>query len=148
MDTPINGTLINNSSLLQDDTTYYAKSIDTVTGCESIQRLAVTVDLFRCNIIAYNLVSINGDPLNDKLTFEDISYFPDNSLKIYNRYGKLVWETTGYNNTNNAFKGKANVSGVYMNDSSLPAGTYFYILVYNNTYVGKQAELTGYLQVE
>jgi gliding motility-associated-like protein len=146
MDTPINGTLINNSSLLQDDTTYYAKSIDTVTGCESIQRLAVTVDLFRCNIIAYNLVSINGDPLNDKLTFEDISYFPDNSLKIYNRYGKLVWETTGYNNTNNAFKGKANVSGVYMNDSSLPAGTYFYILktVDEN---GKVQDYKGFIQV-
>jgi gliding motility-associated-like protein len=147
MDSPTNGTLINNSTLLQDNTIYYAKSIDTTTGCESIQRLAVTVDLFRCNIIAFNLVNTNGDPLNDKLSFEEISYFPDNSVKIYNRYGKLVWETTGYNNTTNAFKGKANVS-VYMNDSFLPAGTYYYILVYNNTYREKESELTGYLQIE
>jgi gliding motility-associated-like protein len=147
MDSPTNGSLLNNTTLLQDNTTYYAKSIDTTTGCESIQRLAVNVDLFRCNIIAFNLVSTNGDPLNDKLSFEEISYFPDNSVKIYNRYGKLVWETTGYNNTTNAFKGKANVS-VYMNDSFLPAGTYYYILVYNNTYREKESELTGYLQIE
>jgi hypothetical protein len=148
IDSPTNGTIMNNTALLQDNTTYYATSIDTTTGCESIQRLAVTVDLFRCNIIAYNLVSINEDPLNDKLTFEDISYFPDNSVKIYNRYGKLVWETIGYNNSTNAFKGKANVPGVYMNDSFLPAGTYYYILVYNNTYRDKQSEITGYLQIE
>lgn len=143
-----NGMTIDNATLLQDNTTYYATTIDAATGCESLQRLAVKVDLFKCNITAYNLITINGNSLNDQLTFDDISYFPDNSVKIYNRYGKLVWETTGYNNTTNAFKGKANVSNVYMKDSFLPAGTYFYILVYNNTYTGKQTELTGYLQID
>lgn len=143
-----NGMIIDNATLLQDNTTYFATTLDAATGCESLQRLAVKVDLFKCNITAYNLITINGNSLNDQLTFEDISYFPDNSVKIYNRYGKLVWETTGYNNTTNAFKGKANVSGVYMKDSFLPAGTYFYILVYNNTYTGKQTELTGYIQID
>lgn len=143
-----NGMTIDNATLLQDNTTYYATTIDAATGCESLQRLAVKVDLFKCNITAYNLITINGNSLNDQLTFDDISYFPDNSVKIYNRYGKLVWETTGYNNTTNAFKGKAKVSNVYMKDSFLPAGTYFYILVYNNTYTGKQTELTGYLQID
>ena len=32
--------------------------------------------------------------------------------------------------------------------SFLPAGTYFFILVYNNTFIGKQTELTGYLQID
>jgi hypothetical protein len=143
-----NGMAIDKTTLLQDNTTYYATTLDAATGCESLQRLAVKVDLFKCDITAYNLITINGNSLNDQLTFEDISYFPDNSVKIYNRYGKLVWETTGYDNTNNAFKGKANVSGVYMKDSFLPAGTYFFILVYNNTYINKQTELTGYLQID
>jgi hypothetical protein len=143
-----NGMPINKTTLLQDNTSYYATTLDAATGCESLQRLAVKVDLFKCNITAYNLITINGNSLNDQLTFEDISYFPDNSVKIYNRYGKLVWETTGYDNTNNAFKGKANVSGVYMKDSFLPAGTYFFIIVYNNTYLNKQTELTGYLQID
>lgn len=143
-----NGMIIDNATLLQDNTTYFATTLDTATGCESIQRLAVKVDLFKCNITPFNLITINGNSLNDQLTFDDISYFPDNSVKIYNRYGKLVWETTGYDNTTNAFKGKANVSGVYMKDSFLPAGTYFYILLYNNTYTGKQTELTGYLQID
>lgn len=143
-----NGMIIDNATLLQDNTTYFATTLDAATGCESLQRFAVKADLFKCNITAYNLITINGNSLNDQLTFDDISYFPDNSVKIYNRYGKLVWETTGYNNTTNAFKGKANVSNVYMKDSFLPAGTYFYILVYNNTYTGKQTELTGYLQID
>lgn len=142
------GIIIDNATLLQDNTTYFATTLDTATGCESIQRLAVKVDLFKCNITAYNLITINGNSLNDQLTFEDISYFPDNLVKIYNRYGKLVWETSGYDNTNNAFKGKANVSGVFMKDSFLPAGTYFYILEYKNMYIGKQTELTGYLQID
>ncbi len=148
LDAATNGTVVNNTSLLQDNTTYYATSIDTTTGCQSMQRLSVAVDLFKCNITPFNLITINGNSLNDQLTFEDISYFPDNSVKIYNRYGKLVWETTGYNNTTDAFKGKANVSGVYMKDSFLPAGTYFFILVYNNTFISKQTELTGYLQID
>ena len=143
-----NGMTIDNATLLQDNTTYYATTIDAATGCESLQRLAVKVDLFKCNITAYNLITINGNSLNDQLTFDDISYFPDNSVKIYNRYGKLVWETIGYNNTTNAFKGKANVSGVYMKENFLPAGTYFFILVYNNTFISKQTELTGYLQID
>ncbi|BDB52412.1 LamG-like jellyroll fold domain-containing protein [Flavobacterium ammonificans] len=143
-----NGMTIDNATLLQDNTTYYATTIDAATGCESLQRLAVKVDLFKCNITAYNLITINGNSLNDQLTFDDISYFQDNSVKIYNRYGKLVWETSGYDNMSNAFKGKANVSGVYMKDSFLPSGTYFFILVYNNTFVDKQTELTGYLQID
>jgi hypothetical protein len=63
---------------------------------------------------------------------DDISYFPNNSIQIFNRYGRLVWETKEYNNTTNAFKGKANVPVLFQKEENLPDGTYFYILKYFN----------------
>jgi hypothetical protein len=31
--------------------------------------------------------------------------YPENTVEIYNRWGVLVFETTGYNNVTNAFNG-------------------------------------------
>lgn len=142
-----NGNLLNDTTLLQNNTTYYATTIDNASGCESTQRLAVTVDLFKCDLIVFNAVKINATPMSDRLFVDDISYFTDNNMKIFNRYGKLVWETNGYNNDTNAFQGKANVSSFLTNDSYLPDGTYFYILSYYNPIDFVQKVKNGYLQI-
>lgn len=144
---PVNGNLLNNTTLLQDNNTYYAASIDTVSGCESSDRLAVTITLLKCDLIVYNSVKINASPMSDRLFVDDISYFTDNNMKIYNRYGKLVWETNGYNNETNVFKGEANVASLQMNNSYLPNGTYFYILSYYNFIDSLQKVKKGYLQI-
>ena len=85
--------------------------------------------------------------MSDRLYIDDISNFPNNSIKIFNRYGRLVWETKEYNNTTNVFKGKANVSVLFQKEEQLPVGTYFYILNYFNFIDGKQKEKNGYLQL-
>ncbi len=144
---PVNGNLLNNTTLLQDNNTYYAASIDTVSGCESSDRLAVTITLLKCDLIVFNSVKINASPMSDRLFVDDISYFTDNNMKIYNRYGKLVWETNGYNNETNVFKGEANVASLQMNNSYLPNGTYFYILSYYNFIDSLQKVKKGYLQI-
>lgn len=144
---PVNGNLLNNTILLQDNNTYYAASIDTVSGCESSDRLAVTITLLKCDLIVFNSVKINASPMSDRLFVDDISYFTDNNMKIYNRYGKLVWETNGYNNETNIFKGEANVASLQMNNSYLPNGTYFYILSYYNFIDSLQKVKKGYLQI-
>jgi len=142
-----NGDLVNESQPLQDKITYFATIIDKASGCESPQRIAVTPELIKCELLVFNAVKRNASTMNDRLYIDDISYFPNNSIQIFNRYGRLVWETKEYNNTTNAFKGKANVSVLFQKEEQLPAGTYFYILNYFNFIDGKQKEKNGYLQL-
>ena len=52
--------------------------------------------------------------------------YTNNVVKIYNRWGNLVYEITGYNNADKAWTGEANVST--LGDSTVPDGTYFYVI--------------------
>lgn len=76
-------------------------------------------------------ISPNGDDKNDVLIIENINYYPNNKLQVFNRWGNLVYEKDGYIND---WDGSANVSKgvniIFQGDGSqpLPSGTYFYIL--------------------
>jgi hypothetical protein len=125
--------------------TYFASQ--TIDGCESVQRLEKNVDIINCDVVIFNSIKVDAQPMSDRLYIDNISYFPNNSIQIFNRYGRLVWETKGYNNDSNAFKGKANVPDLFQKDEQLPAGTYFYILNYFNFIDRTQKEKNGYLQL-
>ena len=72
------------------------------------------------------LLTPNGDGINDFLYFEALSLSPENnSLKLYNRWGRLVFEADGYQNN---FNGRATNGLVIAVDNNLPDGVYFYIL--------------------
>jgi hypothetical protein len=62
---------------------------------------------------------------------DDTICYPENTVEIYNRWGVLVFETTGYNNVTNAFNGSRGRTTVSQS-SGLPTGTYFYILNYTS----------------
>jgi gliding motility-associated-like protein len=94
----------------------------------------------------YNLITIDDNQRNTALKIIGIERFASNSIEIYNRYGTLVWSAINYDNSINAFKGMANVSGVVSKNSYLPSGTYFFILKYPNSC--KQTELKGYIHLE
>jgi gliding motility-associated-like protein len=74
--------------------------------------------------------SPNGDGKNDRLVFTALEYFAPASLKVFNRYGTLVFDNPNYQN---------DWDGTNMdNNKALPDGTYFYVLTladkkkYNN----------------
>lgn len=72
-------------------------------------------------------VSPNGDGINDALEIEEINLSPNNSLKIFDRYGLKVFEMEDYSNTE--FTGLANTNNfVISKDKGLPSGVYFYII--------------------
>lgn len=75
------------------------------------------------DIVIPNGVSANGDGLNDFLIIDNIEYYPNNSLMIFNRWGDLVFEAAPYENN---WQGQSNVSRAIGNDQLVP-GTYFYI---------------------
>jgi gliding motility-associated-like protein len=71
----------------------------------------------------------NGDGINDVLVINGIEKFPNAQLKIFNRWGNLVYESNGvYKNDWNG----TNTYGVRIGGDKLPVGTYFYILEPND----------------
>ena len=83
-------------------------------------------------IVIHNGISANGDGVNDGFIIEHIEGYPKNNLKIFNRWGVLVYEKDGYTNSE-PFDGHSNGRATISADSKLPQGTYYYILEYQDT---------------
>jgi gliding motility-associated-like protein len=67
-----------------------------------------------CPFYIPNAFTPNGDGINDKFGIINGSTVPDFSMKIYNRYGRIVFAANNLNNKwDGTFKGKAMPSGVY-----------------------------------
>nr|WP_322932032.1 gliding motility-associated C-terminal domain-containing protein [Arenibacter sp. GZD-96] len=98
------------------------------------------------DIEVFNVVTPNGDGIHDVLTIRGLENFPDNTVKIFNRWGVLVFTTKAYNTQGNVFDGTSNGRVTVDKDNKLPVGTYFYILDYKDT-VGNSKSLTGYIYI-
>jgi gliding motility-associated-like protein len=70
--------------------------------------------------------SPNGDNVNETLHIENIDSYPQNKLVIFNRWGNVVYEKSGYS-SDSEWNGNADDSGA-MGNSKVPEGTYFYVL--------------------
>ncbi|WP_036243810.1 T9SS type B sorting domain-containing protein, partial [Mesonia mobilis] len=72
-------------------------------------------------VISQGISPSNVDGFNDCL---DLTFLDDRtgieSLKVYNRYGRLVFERDNYVNS---------FCGQDINGDELPSGTYYYVLV-------------------
>lgn len=84
-----------------------------------------TYDCFGNEANFVNVITPNGDGLNDVLVIPD---FPKcnivkSKIQIFNRWGKAVYSRDKYEN---------NWNGVSDDGTPLPAGTYYYVLIYRN----------------
>jgi len=104
----------------------------------SINQPVVSPPIEGDGVIVHQGISPNGDGINDYLTIENITNYPDNKLAIINRNGQLIFETQGYDNSTKVFDGHSNKTG----QLQLP-GTYFYQLDY--TVNGIIKHKTGFL---
>ena len=111
-----------NSNTLNPDafpgtTTQYTISAQFPNGCVLYDDLTITV-LPSSDLFFYNSFTPNGDGANDVFYIGNINLYPNNTLQIYNRYGQLIYNETGYKN---------DWGGSYLGTET-PCGTYFYIL--------------------
>ncbi len=103
-------------------TGYYYVSQLNLSGCESIDVVNVYMSCFP-NIP--NGFSPNNDGFNDYFNIKNLyDVFIDHKLKIFNRYGALVFEG------DNSNKWYGNIKN---SNKKAPVGTYFYILDLNNS---------------
>jgi len=84
-------------------------------------------------------LSPNGDGTNDFLVIDGLEESPNNSLRIFNRYGQMVFEQTNYTNE---FRGVANTGTLIPNQATgLPEGVYYYLVTLDDL----ELEYTGFL---
>jgi gliding motility-associated-like protein/uncharacterized repeat protein (TIGR01451 family) len=74
------------------------------------------------NIKTYEILTPNDDGLNEHFVIVGIESFPNNMVKIYNRWGSLVFQTSGYNNIDNYWE------GLNKDKKKLPVGVYYYVI--------------------
>ncbi len=98
-------------------TVTYTLTVTDANGCTDTDAVVVTLDK-DLNLIISNVITMNGDGFNDVWNVQNIEFYPNNHVTIYNRNGMEVYEAEGYNNS---------WDGTY-NDAPLPDGTYYYVL--------------------
>ena len=149
--TPLNGTAVVNL----DGTIEYTPNTGFVgtdrlvyTLCNAGGCATATVNIEVTNkLIAYNGVSVNGSDKNNHFHIAGIEAYPDNTVRIYNRWGVKVWETQSYDNVRNVFKGISNGRVTVEAADKLPQGTYYYIIEYVDENNQKQT-MVGWLYLK
>jgi len=84
-----------------------------------------------------NVITPNGDGVNDTWSIEHIEDFPNSLVVIYNRWGNIVWKAS-----NNGLQWDGTN---YRNGELLPDGTYFYVIDLQSTFYPDP--YTGYVQI-
>jgi gliding motility-associated-like protein len=93
-----------------------------------------------------NVLTPNGDGVHDYLEIRGLENYPDNTVRIYNRWGVLVFNTRAYDSQGNVFDGTSQGRVTVDQANKLPVGTYFYIVEYVNSRQ-ETVTLTGYLYI-
>ena len=94
----------------------------------------------------FNAVTPNGDGDNDVFIIRNIELYPENTVRIYNRWGVIVYEVSGYGQNGQFFKGESNGRATIKTEKQLPVGTYYYVIEYNNGTETKSK--AGYLYIQ
>ncbi len=97
-------------------------------------------------IEVFNVVTPNGDGVHDELIISGLENYPNNTVKIFNRWGVMVFVTKSYNTQGNVFDGTSNGRVTIDKDNRLPVGTYFYIIDYEDA-ANNMRKLSGYIYI-
>jgi gliding motility-associated-like protein len=110
------------------NTTYTATAV-TAQGCTASASLTVIVSVDAVAVDPPTMFSPNGDGINDKFIIKNIDAYPANTLQVFSKTSKLVYQAKNYKNE---------WDGTF-NGTRLPADTYFYVLTANGTIIKRGA---------
>lgn len=99
----------------------YSVTVTDIVGCEMTDSTFIPTNPQSC-IDPPNAFTPNGDLYNDTWFLENSYLYPDISVKIFNRWGNLLYEQ------NNVYEPW---DGIY-NGQPVPSATYYYIINLNN----------------
>ncbi len=122
------------STLIIDDNTglngyFYQLAIST-RKCPEVTTDSVKIEVFTGSLCGDGLENIpdafspNGDGTNDTWVIDGAENYPNNEVKVFNRWGTIMYQVAGYDNNSNVFNGNKNKGG----DGPVVDGTYFYTI--------------------
>jgi len=99
----------------------YSVVVTDMHNC--VQTLSSEVTRNDCIIEIFDVITPNGDGINDVWIVAGLDNYPQNTVQVFDKWGDLVFERTNYKNdwTGNGKNGQ------------LPAGTYYYVIKLNAT---------------
>jgi gliding motility-associated-like protein len=111
-------------STLPENTNNYTRDIasDGFLQCFRVKAATATGKISWSNSIClefenspkfYNVITPNGDKLNEEFIIENLHLYPENELNIYNRWGQNIFNSVNYQNN--------------WNGENVSAGTYYYL---------------------
>jgi gliding motility-associated-like protein len=115
----------------ETDVTYSVEVTDQY-NCKDTAFVFVQVNPDLQNVIVPNLLTPNGDGFNDTWEITNIETYQESEVHIFNAYGKVIYQAAPYLNDWQAT----------FNNSTLPDGTYFYIIKLNNDLAPLKGTLT------
>ncbi len=122
---PVSNPLIPNPRVKPEETVDYVVQITDENGCTIKDTVQVLIAVDPSDITLVNLITPNGDGRNDELVFDNIVKFGQNSLRVYNRWGDVVFQKVNYMLDEERFDGTHN-------GAPLPAGNYYYVLSFRS----------------
>ena len=107
---------------------------------------ATVLSVKNCVINVSNAFTPNGDGVNDYLHIDGLDCFSVNVVKIFNRWGVIVFETKKYDNITNVFDGHSLGRSTIGQTEGLPEGTYYYVVEYVD-FNGNGVNKIGYIYI-
>ncbi len=129
-----NGEVVNQATVIGEDEE--GIEIDDLSDDPTTEELndptvVILPDVQGVDFEIFNGVTPNDDGYNDYFIIKGIDNFPNNNVKIFNRWGVLIWETNGYTETPpNVFNGDSDARMMIEGQKDAPTGTYFYIITF------------------
>jgi len=116
LDSPSNlNPTVNTSSLTNATTLVYTLTVGN-DGCVNTDEIEIVTSVpFK----TFNSFSPNGDGVNDTWTIQGMERYPSANVKIFDRWGQLVFESTGY---------QTPWDGTVNGKRTVPIGTYYYVI--------------------
>ena len=114
-----NSNILNPTAQITNDTEFYLTA-NAINNCGTVAD-SVFIKVFK-NIYIPNVFTPNGDNTNDTWNIPALDAFPNAEVKIFNRYGQIIYERkSNLLNWDGKFKGER-----------LPTGTYVYVIDLKN----------------
>lgn len=105
-----------------EDSTLYTLLVTDKNGCQSSDSMRINVKP-DYKLVIYNVITPDGNGQNDVWFIDNAETYPDLHLTVFDRSGREVYHTDGYDND---WTGS-------MGSDPLPDGSYYYVITFDGS---------------